>query len=173
MSIAVSDAINLLNRTPKLLRDMLEGLPDHLIQANEGGETWSPYDVVGHLIHGDKTDWIPRLRICLSDTTDKTFQPFDRFAQFEDSKDKTLQDLLSTFEQIRTENITALKEMKLRNEDYQRRAVHPALGEVNLGQLLTTWVVHDLDHIYQVSRILAHQFRDDVGPWKAYLRIVQ
>jgi len=97
MSIAVSDAINLLNRTPKLLRDMLEGLPDHLIQANEGGETWSPYDVVGHLIHGDKTDWIPRLRICLSDTTDKTFQPFDRFAQFEDSKDKTLQDLLSTF----------------------------------------------------------------------------
>lgn len=173
MYLIVPDAINQLSRTPQILSHLLDGLPDSLIYANEGPDTWSPYDVVGHLIHGDKTDWIPRLRICLSDSTDKTFQPFDRFAQFEDSKDKTLQDLLSAFEQIRTENITALKEMNLRDEDYQRTATHPALGEVNLRQLLTTWVVHDLDHIYQVSRVLAYQFKDNVGPWKAYLRIVQ
>jgi len=173
MSIPVTDAVNLLQRTPKILRDMLDGLPDHLIHANEGAETWSPYDVVGHLIHGDKTDWIPRLKICLSDSNYKTFQPFDRFAQFEDSKGKTLQDLLAAFEQIRQESIAALKAMQLTEKDDTRTATHPALGTVTLGQLLTTWVVHDLDHIYQVSRVISHQFKEEVGPWKAYLRIVQ
>ncbi len=172
-AIPVPDVINLLSRTPQLLRTMLYGLPDHLIHANEGPETWSPYDVVGHLIHGDKTDWIPRLHICLSNDVDKTFQPFDRFAQFTDSRGKTLQDLLAAFEQLRKENIAALKEMALTKEDYDRTAMHPALGEVRLGQLLTTWVVHDFNHISQVSRVLAHQFKGDVGPWRAYLRIVQ
>lgn len=173
MPIPVTEAVDLLNRTPQILRKMLDGLPDQLVHANEGPETWSPFDVVGHLIHGEKTDWIPRLNICLSDSTDKTFQPFDRFAQYEDSKGKTLQALLTIFEQLRKENIVTLKGMNLSKEDDRRMAIHPALGEVTLGQLLTTWVVHDLNHISQLSRILAHQFKDDVGPWKAYLRIVQ
>ena len=171
--IPVTDAINLLSRTPQLLRNMLDGLPDYLTHANEGSETWSPYDVVGHLIHGEKTDWIPRLRICLSDLTDKTFEPFDRFAQYEDSKGKTLQELLNAFEQLRNQNIAVLKELNLSSKDYNRTALHPTLGEVKLGQLLTTWAVHDLNHINQVSRVLAHQYKDDVGPWKAYLKILQ
>lgn len=172
-AISVSDAINLLRRTPQLLYDLLDGLPDHLIYATEGPKTWSPYDVVGHLIHGEKTDWIPRLKICLSDNADKTFQRFDRFAQFEDSKGKTLQELLATFEQLRKDTIAALKEMKLTPKDYDRTAQHPALGEVTLEQLLTTWVVHDLNHINQVSRVIAKQYKQDVGPWNAYLGILQ
>lgn len=173
MPIPVNDAVDILNRTPQILRNMLDGLPDQLVHANEGHETWSPFDVVGHLIHGEKTDWIPRLKICLSDSTNKTFHPFDRFAQYEDSKGKTLQALLTTFEQLRKENIATLKEMNLSTKDNERMAIHPSLGEITLGQLLTTWVVHDLNHISQLSRVLAHQYKDDVGLWKAYLKIIQ
>ncbi len=173
MNISVSDAINLLSRTPQVLEDLLSGIPDSLLHANEGSDSWSPYDVVGHLIHGEKTDWIPRMKICLSDDNNKTFTPFDRFAQFEDSKGKSIHELLNTFRKLRGENITTLRNFQLSQADFNRTAIHPAFGTVTLQQLLATWVVHDQNHIYQITRTIAHQYRDETGPWKAYLRIIQ
>lgn len=172
MHIKVNEAINFLARTPIVLNQLLNGLPESWINATEGPETWSPYDVIGHLIHGDKTDWIPRLQICLANDGIKKFEPFDRFAQFENSKGKTLQQLLIEFEKIRKTNLSVLQSLNLTEDDYTKTAIHPAFGEITLAQLLATWVVHDLDHIYQVSRILSMQYKDEVGPWKAYLRIV-
>lgn len=172
MNISVSDAINLLSRTPTILEHMLSGIPDTLLHANEGGNSWSPYDVVGHLVHGEKTDWIPRMRICLSDTEPKTFTPFDRFAQFEDSKGKTLTELLDLFHVLRKENINMLKNFQLTEADFAKTAVHPVFGTVRVAQLLSTWVVHDQNHIYQIVRVISSQFRDEVGPWKAYLSIL-
>jgi len=173
MNISVSDAINLLNRTPQVLKDLLSGIPDKLLHATEGGDSWSPYDVVGHLIHGEKTDWIPRMNICLSDSDDKTFTPFDRFAQFEDSKGKTIDELLETFHKLREENIVTLRNFQLSSADLERTAIHPAFGTVTFQQLLATWVVHDQNHIYQIARTISYQYREETGPWKAYLRIIQ
>jgi len=173
MNISVSDAINLLSRTPQVLEDLLLGIPDTLLHANEGDDSWSPYDVVGHLIHGEKTDWIPRMKICLSDDDHKTFTPFDRFAQFEDSKGKSLPELLQAFRKLREENIATLQSFHLSSEDFKRTAIHPALGTVTLQQLLATWVVHDQNHIYQITRTISHQYQDETGPWRAYLRIIQ
>lgn len=173
MHISVSDAINLLSRTPQVLEDLLHGIPDSLLHANEGGDSWSPYDVVGHLIHGEKTDWIPRMKICLSDDDNKTFTPFDRFAQFEDSKGKLLPELLQTFRNLREENLATLQNFNLSSEDFKRTAIHPAFGTVTLQQLLATWVVHDQNHIYQITRTISQQYRDETGPWRAYLRIIE
>ncbi|BFG70062.1 hypothetical protein KACHI17_09430 [Sediminibacterium sp. KACHI17] len=173
MHISVSDAVNLLSRTPQLLEDLLLDIPDALLHANEGGDSWSPYDVVGHLIHGEKTDWIPRMKICLSDDNHKTFTPFDRFAQFEDSKGKSILELLKTFRSLREENLTILNDFQLSPADFERTAIHPAFGTVTLQQLLATWVVHDQNHIYQITRTISHQYREETGPWKAYLRIIQ
>jgi hypothetical protein len=156
MNISVSDAINLLSRTPQVLEDLLLGIPDTLLHANEGDDSWSPYDVVGHLIHGEKTDWIPRMKICLSDDDHKTFTPFDRFAR-----------------KLREENIATLQSFHLSSEDFKRTAIHPAFGTVTLQQLLATWVVHDQNHIYQITRTISHQYQDETGPWRAYLRIIQ
>ncbi len=172
MHISVSDAINLLSRTPQVLEDLLLGIPDTLLHANEGGDSWSPYDVVGHLIHGEKTDWIPRMKICLSDHN-KTFTPFDRFAQFEESKGKSIHELLETFRRLREENIAILNNFHLSPADFQRTAIHPAFGTVTLQQLLATWVVHDQNHIYQITRTISHQYREETGPWRVYLRIIQ
>lgn len=172
MNISVSDAINLLSRTPQVLENLLLGIPDALLHANEGKDSWSPYDVVGHLIHGEKTDWIPRMKICLSTEDNKTFTPFDRFAQFEDSKGKSLPELLAAFRRLREENIVILKNFELTPSDFKRTAIHPAFGEVTLQQLLATWVVHDQNHLYQITRTIAHQYREETGPWRAYLRII-
>lgn len=173
MNISVSDAINLLSRTPQVLEDLLHGIPDSLLHANEGGDSWSPYDVVGHLIHGEKTDWIPRMKICLSDDDNKTFTPFDRFAQFEDSKGKLLSELLQRFRNLREENLATLQNFHLSSEDFKRTDIHPAFGTVTLQQLLATWVVHDQNHIYQITRTISHQYSDETGPWRAYLRIIE
>ncbi len=173
MNISVPDAINLLTRTPKVLEDLLLGIPDELLYANEGNDSWSPYDVVGHLIHGEKTDWIPRMKICLSNDDNKTFTPFDRFAQFEDSKGKSLPELLEEFRRLREENIITLQNFQLTAEDFKRTAIHPAFGTVTLQQLLATWVVHDQNHIYQITRTISHQYREETGPWRAYLRIIE
>lgn len=173
MNISVSDAINLLSRTPQVLEDLLLGIPDALLHANEGADSWSPYDVVGHLIHGEKTDWIPRMKICLSDDDDKTFTPFDRFAQFKDSKGKSLPELLATFRRLREENIVTLQNFHLSSQDFKRTAIHPAFGTVTLQQLLATWVVHDLNHLYQITRTISHQYREETVPWRAYLRIIE
>ena len=159
-------SIAILERTPKILESWLGKLPDAWVYANEGEGTWSAYDILGHFIHGEHTDWIPRARIILSDREDKTFEPFDRFAQFEDSQGKSLSELLDTFKVLRQENIAELKGFNLEPDDYQKPGVHPELGAVNLGQLLATWVVHDLNHLAQIAQVLARQYKDSVGPWE-------
>lgn len=173
MQYNIKDAISILGRTPELLRTMLEGLPEEWLNNNEGEDTWSPYDVVGHLVHGERTDWIGRMNIILSDAEDKAFKPFDRFAQFEDSKGKTITMLLDKFAELREQNLNTLQEKGIREEDFARTGIHPAFGEVKLSQLLATWVVHDLSHIAQISRVMAKQYKEVVGPWQEYLSILK
>ncbi len=169
--VKLDEAVAILQRTPETLTGLLKGLPDVWITATEREGTWSPYDVIGHLIHGERTDWIPRARHILAGET-KAFETFDRLAQFHESQGKSLGDLLEEFARLRRENVAALVEMNLTTDDLRRKGLHPQLGEVTLGQLLATWVVHDLDHIAQVSRTMAKVYRDAVGPWTAYLSIL-
>jgi len=169
----LSQAIEVLERTPLLLDTMLRNLSDGWTIHNEGEETWSPYDVMGHLIHGESTDWIARMDIILSDGPNKIFAKFDRFAQFEESKGKTLTQLLDEFRTVRQKNIAYLKSKKLTEADLNKTGVHPAFGEVTLKQLLSTWTVHDLNHIAQISRVMAKQYATEVGPWIEYLRILK
>lgn len=172
-NFSLDKTIEILERTPEILKTILVGISDDWISANEGGETWTIFDVIGHLVHGEKTDWIPRMEIILSDLPDKTFPVFDRFAQFDESKGKTLNDLLSEFAELRKESIAKLKDNKLTSAQLNQTGIHPAFGEVSLAQLLSTWMVHDLDHISQISRILAKQYKEDVGPWVEYLKILK
>ena len=172
MQFDLNKSIEILERTPKLLNVFLSDLSYDWIYSNEGEHTWSPFDVVGHLIHGEKTDWIIRLKLILSDGELKTFEPFDRYAQFEASQGKTLNQLLEEFQELRTANIKYLKSLHLSEVHYNQKAIHPDLGEVNLKQLLATWVTHDLGHIAQVARVLAKQYKDEVGPWTAYISIL-
>lgn len=168
----LKDAIAILERTPESLRTMLDGLPDHWIRATEGEKGWSPYDVIGHLIHGEHTDWIPRARHIMAGKA-QPFDRFDRAAQFQESKGKSLSQLLSTFAELRKENIEILKAMNLTDTDLQRKGLHPDLGEVNLAQLIATWVVHDLDHVAQIARTMAKSYEKQTGPWHAYLSILK
>ena len=172
MVFRLTDAHAQLAATPAILNAWLRPLPPAWTSANEGGETWSPFDVVGHLIHADLTDWLPRLRRILEHGEQKPFEPFDRFAQFEASRGRTLPDLLDEFSRVRAENVAALMAHRLTETDLDRRGTHPALGAVTGRQLLATWVAHDLDHIAQVARVLASQYRDAVGPWRQYLRVI-
>lgn len=168
----LDDVVAILARTPASLTVLLEGLPDTWVTATEGDDTWSPYDVIGHLIHGECTDWIPRARHILAGET-RQFDPFDRTAQFRESQGKSLAELLERFAGLRRDNVAALVEMNLTGEDLSRTGLHPELGEVTLEQLLATWVVHDLDHVGQIARTMAKVYADAVGPWSAYLSILQ
>jgi hypothetical protein len=171
--INLNHAVDVLSRTPAVLRALLQGLPDEWTMSNEGEQTWSPFDVIGHLIHGEETDWIPRARIILQDGEGRAFEPFDRYAQFEASKGKTVEELLNTFEALRLENIRLLKELELKPEDFAKLGKHPELGRVTLGQLIATWVAHDLGHLVQISRTMARQYREAVGPWRQYLSVLK
>jgi len=171
-SFTVAEASAILARTPATLDAMLRGLPEPWIAANEGDGTWSPFDVVGHLIHGERTDWIPRARIILEHGEARAFDKFDRFAQVEVSKGRTLPSLLEEFATLRTQNLQELTAFHLTDADLDRRGTHPELGVVTLRQLLATWTAHDLDHIMQISRVLGRQYSDEVGPWRAYLRVI-
>jgi len=173
MNFSLSKSIEILERTPDVLIVMLQNLSIEWTSNNEGGETWSVYDIVGHLIHGELTDWTPRMEIILSEKTDKAFTPFDRFAQFEKNKGKTLRQLLDEFRDLRLDNINLLKSKELTQQDLERTGVHPAFGAVSLSQLISTWTVHDLNHIAQISRVMAKQYKAAVGPWTEYLRILQ
>jgi hypothetical protein len=173
MHFNLNHATDLLSRTPMTLRSMLGNLPDEWTIGNEGDQTWSPFDVLGHLIHGELTDWLPRIKTILEAGESKTFEPFDRFAQFEASKGKSLEGLLTTFEELRANNIEALKQMNLTQEDLKRRGKHPELGAVTLEELIATWVVHDVDHLVQISRTMAKQYKEAVGPWQAYLSVLK
>jgi len=172
MKFNLDDAVRILENTPAALRTLLSGLPDGWISENEGGESWSPFDIVGHLIHGEKTDWIPRAKIILEHGEARTFEPFDRFAQFKESKGKSLQDLLEEFEVLRKQSLAELEGMKLDEGDLRKRGMHPELGPVSLKQLLATWVVHDLGHLNQITRVMAKQLKEDVGPWGVHLPVI-
>ena len=172
MEFQLKHAVEILKQTPKTLRSLVGGLSDNWTLTNEGPDTWSPFDVVGHLIHGEETDWIPRVKIILEHGEAQTFTPFDRFAFFEKSKGKTLHELLDTFARLRKENLRVLQELKLEPQHFELKGTHPEFGTVTLGQLLATWVVHDLDHIEQIVRSMAAQYRDNAGRWKAYLSIL-
>ena len=173
MNYTKEQAIEILERTPVVLSALLSGISDDWVMNNEGAETFSPYDVVGHLIHGEKTDWVVRAKLILEYGTAKPFEPYDRFAQYEESKGKSLQQLLNEFAEIRKQNIAWFRSCELTEEDLERKGMHPVLGEVTLRNLLSTWVVHDLTHIAQVTRVMAKQYKAEMGPWPEFFRILQ
>ncbi|HXM66409.1 MAG TPA: DinB family protein [Candidatus Acidoferrum sp.] len=171
------EAVAILTRTPAALDALLRGLPKTWAHNNEGHnqdgkDTWSPFDIVGHLIVGERTDWIPRVRIILEHGEARAFDPFDRFAQQKESQGKSLDQLLDEFAQFRKESLTALRKLNLQPEDFTRRGTHPELGSVTLSQLIATWAVHDLTHLHQISRVMAHQYRAEVGPWSEYIGVL-
>ena len=172
MNFTLEKSFEILERTPTVLRTLLSGLSDDWIMNNEGPETFSPYDVMGHLIHGEKTDWRDRTVMILEHGTEKTFVPFDRFAQFEASKGKSLTNLIDDFEKLRLDSLTWLKSLNLTEENFNKKGTHPALGQVTLRQLLSTWVIHDLTHIAQITRVMAKQYKSEIGPWIEYFRIM-
>jgi len=166
------DTIAVLSRTPSALDALLRDLPDVWTRRNEDGDSWSVFDVIGHLIQGERTDWMPRARIILQFGETRTFDPFDRLAQRRESAGKPLGQLLDEFDSLRAANVDELRAMKLTPDDLRRRGQHPTLGGVTLSQLAAAWVAHDLTHLHQISRIMAHQYRAAVGPWSAYLGVM-
>ena len=172
MKFELSEARDLLARTPATLQTWLRDLPESWAHQNEGPETWSPYDVLGHLIHGERTDWIPRACILLDQGASTTFEPFDRFAQFATGTEESLNDRLDLFTELRSESLTALDGMQLKPALLQLEGRHPEFGLVTLEQLLATWVVHDLGHVAQIARVLAKNHTEEVGPWAAYIPVL-
>ncbi len=169
----LQDTISLLTRIPATFDALLRDLPETWTLRNEGEKSWNAFDVVGHLIHGERTDWMPRARTIVQFGETRAFEPFDRLAQVRESEGKSLGQLLDEFARLRRENLDELRALNLRQEDLERRGRHPALGVVTLSELIATWAAHDLTHLHQVSRILAHQYREAVGPWSAYLGVLQ
>ena len=169
----LQDTISLLERTPAALDRLLRDLPEMWTLGNEGANTWSAYDVVGHLIHGERTDWMVRTKVILQSGEDQPFERFDRWAQARESRGKSLGQLLDELARLRAENLDELRAMNLQPEDLERRGRHPVLGVVTLSQLLATWAAHDLTHLHQISRTMAHQYREAVGPWTAFLGVMQ
>jgi len=172
MQFQLEDALSILSRTPAALDAMVRGLPEPWLHANEGPETWSPFDVVGHLVAGERTDWVTRLRLILEDGDKHPFEPFNRTAMFEESKGKTIAELLDTFATLRAQNLETVRALQLEPADFARRGMHPSLGSVTLEQLLATWVTHDMTHMVQISRVIAKQFKDEVGPWREYIGVL-
>jgi hypothetical protein len=172
MDFRLEEALPVLQRTPAVLRNLLQDLPDVWTEALEGPGSWSPFDVVGHLIHGERTDWVPRVEHMLEHGDSTPFPPFDREAMFNASHGQSLADLLETFDRLRADSLSRLSALRLTSSDLQVRGRHPEFGEVTLGQHLATWVAHDLSHLGQVIRVMARQYTDAVGPWRAYLSIL-
>ena len=172
MKYSINEAAQVLEKTPLVLRSLLTGLSDGWTLSNEGPDTFSPYDVLGHLIHGEKTDWVTRAKIILAFGISKPFTPWDRFAQYEESKGKTLDQLLDEFAAVRKENMQWFSSLNLTETDLDRTGMHPTLGEITLRNLLSTWVVHDLTHIAQITRVMAKQYKEEMGPWPEFFRIL-
>jgi DinB superfamily len=172
MKYSVAQAIEILDRTPSVCTALLSALSDDWVMNNEGPETFSPFDVMGHLIHGEKTDWATRAKMILEFGNTKPFVPWDRFAQYEESKGKSLQQLLDEFARVRKENMDWFKSLHLTGDDLNKTGMHPVLGEVTLQNLLSTWVVHDLTHIAQITRVMAKQYTENMGPWPQFFRIL-
>lgn len=173
MNFDLEKSIDILERTPSVLDMLLRNLFDDWVLNNEGGDTWSAYDVIAHLIYGEKTDWVPRAEIILSEKTDKRFEPYNADIQFEDSKGKSLTQLLDEFKMLRRNNIDYLRSKNISDTNATEKGIHPAFGEVTLAQLLSTWAVHDLNHISQISRVMAKQYKEAVGPWIAYFGVLK
>jgi hypothetical protein len=173
MELNLPDTISLLTRTPAALDALLRDMPETWTLRNEGGDSWGPFGVVGHLIHAERTDWIQRAKIVLQFGETRTFEPFDRLGQVRESQDRSMEQLLDEFARLRSENLAELRALNLRPEDLGRRGRHPALGAVTLSELLATWAAHDLTHLHQISRVMAHQYREAVGPWSSYLGVLQ
>jgi hypothetical protein len=172
MTFQLAEGIAVLERTPKAFRALLGGLSDQWIAGNEGPDTFSPFDNLGHLIHGERMNWIPRARIILAQAADRRFEPHDRFAQIRESQGKRLDDLLDKFAELRANNLATLRGWNLSDREFALEGVHPEFGPVTLGQLLATWVAHDLGHVAQTARVMAKQYREAVGPWRAYLPVL-
>lgn len=172
MHFTLSDGLAVLERTPSTLHALLHGLPDAWVKPNEGPDSWSPYDIVGHLVHGERTDWIARAAIILAQGDDRRFEPYDRFAQFRESQGRSLAELLDEFAALRASNLDTLRAWNLTDAQFDLEGIHPAFGPVTLRQLLATWVAHDLGHIAQTARVMAKQYRDAVGPWREYLPVM-
>lgn len=172
MELDLATAVAVLERTPHTFRAMLAGLAPAWTDATEGPDTWSPYVILGHLIHGERTDWIPRARIILAQGTDRRFTPYDRFAQFRETEGQSVAELLDTFARLRIANLTTLGDWHLTDAELALRGEHPEFGPVTLRQLLATWVAHDLGHVAQTARVMARQYREAVGPWRAYLPVL-
>jgi uncharacterized damage-inducible protein DinB len=173
MEFALDDAVRVLRRTPAVLDALLRDLPADWLAANEGPGTWSPFDIVGHLVHGERTDWMPRLSMILDHGESRSFEPFDRFAMLQSSSGKSLAELLDAFAALRAANLDKLAARRLQREDLQRRGRHPELGTVTLSELLATWVAHDLEHLAQIARVMGREYTTAVGPWRAYLPMLQ
>jgi hypothetical protein len=165
--------IALLTRTPAALNALLRGLPETWTFRNEGENTWSAFDVVGHLIHVERTDWMPRVRTVMQFGETRPFEPVDRWAHVRENQGKPLGQLLDEFAQLRSENLSELRALNLQPEDLGLRGRHPSLGVVTLSEVLATWAAHDLNHLHQISRVMAHQYREAVGPWSGYLGVLQ
>ena len=172
MQLDLQKSFEILDRTPQVLEQLLSGLSEEWLRNNEGPDTWSPYDIVGHLIHGEKTDWIERTERILDASKSNTFEPFDRFAQFNEDQHKTIDALLTEFSVIRSKNLAQIKKLNIATEDLDKKGIHPSLGEVSLKNLLATWVAHDLGHIAQITRVMAKQYKEAVGPWQEYLSVM-
>jgi len=173
MDFRLDEAIPVLRRTPAVLGAWLADLPEPWVRATEGPGTWSPYDVIGHLVHGERTDWMPRVEMILEHGESMTFTPFDREAMFAASKGRTLDELLDLFADLRADNVARLEMLGLTPTDLERGGRHPEFGPVTLRQLLATWVAHDLGHLAQVARVMGRRYREDVGPWRAYLSMLR
>ncbi len=173
MDLSLQTTIALLTSTPATLNVLLHDLPTELTRANEGENTWSAFDVVGHLIHAERADWIPRARTILQFGETRAFDPFDREGHLQEVQGKSLAHLLEEFARVRSENLIELRAWKLQPPDLEKAGTHPSLGRVTLSELLATWAAHDLTHLHQISRILAHQYREAVGPWDRYLGVLQ
>jgi hypothetical protein len=173
MHFELEHATEILKRTPSALNLLLRDLPEPWLFQNEGPETWSPHDIVGHLIHGEETDWVPRAKIILEHGEARAFDPFDRFAMRDKLKGKSTAELLDTFAHLRNQSLQELEALDLTPDLLEKRGTHPEFGVVTMKQLLSTWVVHDLGHVRQVARVMAKQYRDEVGPWKAYLPVLE
>ncbi|MEO6222042.1 MAG: DinB family protein [Vicinamibacterales bacterium] len=173
MEFQFDEALPVLQRTPAVVRELLQNLPEPWIMANEGPGTWTPFDVVGHLIHGERADWIPRVELILQHGDSVPFPAFDREAMFAASKGRSLTELLDTFQLLRTRSLNRLSALGLTHADLARLGKHPQLGAVTLGQHLATWVAHDLSHVSQVVRVMAGRYSEGVGPWRSYLSILR
>ena len=169
----LEEAISFLSRTPATLNVFLRDLPEIFTLQNEGGDTWRAFDIVGHLLHADRTDWMARAKKILQFGETQPFDPFDRLGQVRESQGKSLSQLLDEFAEVRSEKLDELRALNLRPEDLKRRGRHPALGAITLSELLATWVTHDLTHLHQITRVMAHQYREAVGPFSAYLGVLQ